>query len=54
MSDQEVYDTVWNSPWREKQHVEFEDYLADEFLQGRIRPGKKVGLDVREGKLVIT
>ena len=25
----QVYDTVWNSPWREKQHVEFEDYLKD-------------------------
>lgn len=27
--DGQVYDTVWNSPWREKQHVEFEDYLKD-------------------------
>ena len=41
-------------PLRRTIQNEIEDYLADEFLQGRIRPGKKVGLDVREGKLVIT
>ncbi len=29
VTDDEVYDTVWNSPWREKQHVEFEEYLKD-------------------------
>lgn len=29
VTDDEVYHTVWDSPWRELQHVEFEDYLAD-------------------------
>ena len=40
-------------PLRRTIQNELEDFLADEFLLGHIRPGSQITLDIKDGKVVI-